>query len=225
MWETHVWILPHVPIPKTSSLVSTWTFDKKMQPHRTHNMVDSINICWFPPQVLQQGWNPGIQWEYTLSKEDTDKRNQPKHNYTWAIIRSQCSATCAGGTAHFSNSVLTFRWLVNTCLILSWSHICSEITFERSICWLFSTKMVELVTERVLLHPTCASTSSRARRWHNRLLLYNTTTNKHPASSSLFTGYRRFASILISNVIWFSILMQSQDAFDAEVRSQNKSHS
>ncbi|XP_056618367.1 A disintegrin and metalloproteinase with thrombospondin motifs 16 [Triplophysa dalaica] len=48
-------------------------------------------------EVLQQGWNPGILWEYTLSKEDTDRRNQPKHNYTWAIIRSQCSATCAGG--------------------------------------------------------------------------------------------------------------------------------
>lgn len=48
-------------------------------------------------EVLLQGWNPGIHWEYTLSKEDTDKQNQPKHNYTWAIIRSQCSATCAGG--------------------------------------------------------------------------------------------------------------------------------
>ncbi|XP_016097777.1 A disintegrin and metalloproteinase with thrombospondin motifs 16 [Sinocyclocheilus grahami] len=48
-------------------------------------------------EVLMQGWNPGIQWEYTLSKEHTDRRNQPKHNYTWAIVRSQCSATCAGG--------------------------------------------------------------------------------------------------------------------------------
>ncbi|KAA0702890.1 A disintegrin and metalloproteinase with thrombospondin motifs 16 [Triplophysa tibetana] len=35
--------------------------------------------------------------ETLVLEEDTDRRNQPKHNYTWAIIRSQCSATCAGG--------------------------------------------------------------------------------------------------------------------------------
>ncbi|RXN15738.1 A disintegrin and metallo ase with thrombospondin motifs 16 [Labeo rohita] len=48
-------------------------------------------------EVLMQGWNPGIQWEYTLNKDHTERRNQPKHNYTWAIVRSQCSASCAGG--------------------------------------------------------------------------------------------------------------------------------
>uniref|UniRef100_A0A8C2C5M0 Peptidase M12B domain-containing protein n=1 Tax=Cyprinus carpio TaxID=7962 RepID=A0A8C2C5M0_CYPCA len=48
-------------------------------------------------EVLMQGWNPGIQWEYTLTKDHTERRNQPKHNYTWAIVRSQCSASCAGG--------------------------------------------------------------------------------------------------------------------------------
>ncbi|XP_030639093.1 A disintegrin and metalloproteinase with thrombospondin motifs 16 [Chanos chanos] len=48
-------------------------------------------------EILLQGWNPGVRWEYTLAKTDTDKMNQPKHNYTWAIIRSPCSASCAGG--------------------------------------------------------------------------------------------------------------------------------
>ncbi|XP_034467875.1 A disintegrin and metalloproteinase with thrombospondin motifs 16 [Hippoglossus hippoglossus] len=47
-------------------------------------------------EVLLQGWNPGVRWEYTLKKAD-EKKNHIKHNYTWAIIRSQCSATCAGG--------------------------------------------------------------------------------------------------------------------------------
>ncbi|XP_037641856.1 A disintegrin and metalloproteinase with thrombospondin motifs 16 [Sebastes umbrosus] len=47
-------------------------------------------------EILLQGWNPGVRWEYTLKKAD-EKRNHIKHNYTWAIIRSQCSATCAGG--------------------------------------------------------------------------------------------------------------------------------
>ncbi|XP_070768114.1 A disintegrin and metalloproteinase with thrombospondin motifs 16 [Enoplosus armatus] len=47
-------------------------------------------------EILLQGWNPGVRWEYTLKKAD-EKRNHIKHNYTWAIIRSQCSATCARG--------------------------------------------------------------------------------------------------------------------------------
>ncbi|XP_020490234.1 A disintegrin and metalloproteinase with thrombospondin motifs 16 [Labrus bergylta] len=47
-------------------------------------------------EILLQGWNPGVRWEYTLKKAD-ERRNHIKHNYTWAIIRSQCSLTCAGG--------------------------------------------------------------------------------------------------------------------------------
>ncbi|XP_039974144.1 A disintegrin and metalloproteinase with thrombospondin motifs 16 [Xiphias gladius] len=47
-------------------------------------------------EILLQGWNPGVRWEYTLKKAN-EKKNLMKHNYTWAIIRSQCSATCAGG--------------------------------------------------------------------------------------------------------------------------------
>nr|XP_001922446.3 A disintegrin and metalloproteinase with thrombospondin motifs 16 [Danio rerio] len=41
-------------------------------------------------EVLLQGWNPGVQWEYTLNREQ-------KHNYSWAVVRSQCSSSCAGG--------------------------------------------------------------------------------------------------------------------------------
>ncbi|KAK7887192.1 hypothetical protein WMY93_026813 [Mugilogobius chulae] len=47
-------------------------------------------------EVLLQGWNPGVRWEYTLKNSD-EKKNHIKHSYAWAIIRSQCSATCAGG--------------------------------------------------------------------------------------------------------------------------------
>ncbi|KAL6108924.1 adamts16 [Pungitius sinensis] len=47
-------------------------------------------------EILLQGRNPGVRWEYTLKKAD-EKKSHVKHNYTWAIIRSQCSATCAGG--------------------------------------------------------------------------------------------------------------------------------
>uniref|UniRef100_A0A8C5PXP1 ADAM metallopeptidase with thrombospondin type 1 motif 16 n=1 Tax=Leptobrachium leishanense TaxID=445787 RepID=A0A8C5PXP1_9ANUR len=48
-------------------------------------------------EILLQGKNPGILWEYSMPKSDYDKKPAPKHNYTWAIIRSECSASCGGG--------------------------------------------------------------------------------------------------------------------------------
>ncbi|XP_061101201.1 A disintegrin and metalloproteinase with thrombospondin motifs 18-like [Conger conger] len=42
-------------------------------------------------EVLLQGRNPGVVWEYTLHRSDK------KHTYTWSLVRSQCSAQCAGG--------------------------------------------------------------------------------------------------------------------------------
>ncbi|CAH2283748.1 A disintegrin and metallo ase with thrombospondin motifs 16 [Pelobates cultripes] len=48
-------------------------------------------------ELLLQGKNPGISWEYAVPKSDHDKKLAPKHNYTWAIIRSECSTSCGGG--------------------------------------------------------------------------------------------------------------------------------
>ncbi|XP_051573018.1 A disintegrin and metalloproteinase with thrombospondin motifs 18-like [Myxocyprinus asiaticus] len=42
-------------------------------------------------EILLQGKNPGVSWEYTLPHTET------KHNYTWSVVRSDCSAPCAGG--------------------------------------------------------------------------------------------------------------------------------
>ncbi|KAL7833362.1 hypothetical protein AOLI_G00283220 [Acnodon oligacanthus] len=42
-------------------------------------------------EILLQGKNPGVLWEYTLPLQEK------KPNYTWTVIRSDCSATCAGG--------------------------------------------------------------------------------------------------------------------------------
>ncbi|XP_053532635.1 A disintegrin and metalloproteinase with thrombospondin motifs 18 [Ictalurus punctatus] len=42
-------------------------------------------------EILVQGKNPGVLWEYTLPLQEK------KHNYTWRVIRSDCSASCAGG--------------------------------------------------------------------------------------------------------------------------------
>ncbi|KTG04028.1 hypothetical protein cypCar_00004697, partial [Cyprinus carpio] len=41
-------------------------------------------------EILLQGKNPGISWEYTLPHPEK------KHNYTWSVVRSDCSAPCAG---------------------------------------------------------------------------------------------------------------------------------
>ncbi|MGH0124666.1 UNVERIFIED_CONTAM: hypothetical protein FKN15_072281 [Acipenser sinensis] len=49
-------------------------------------------------EILLQGKNPGIAWEYTLPKSLNDsKTTAKKHNYTWVAVRSDCSASCAGG--------------------------------------------------------------------------------------------------------------------------------
>ncbi|XP_013924052.1 PREDICTED: A disintegrin and metalloproteinase with thrombospondin motifs 16-like, partial [Thamnophis sirtalis] len=45
-------------------------------------------------QLLSQGKNLGIAWEYSLPKVETKRTHVLKHNYTWAIIRPKCSVSC-----------------------------------------------------------------------------------------------------------------------------------
>lgn len=47
-------------------------------------------------QILLQGVNPGITYEYTVERDDM-KTSEPLHNYTWSVVESECSASCAGG--------------------------------------------------------------------------------------------------------------------------------
>ncbi|XP_034041311.1 A disintegrin and metalloproteinase with thrombospondin motifs 18 [Thalassophryne amazonica] len=42
-------------------------------------------------EILLQGKNPGVVWEYTLP------RTERKPDYSWGVVRSDCSAACAGG--------------------------------------------------------------------------------------------------------------------------------
>ncbi|XP_027871688.1 A disintegrin and metalloproteinase with thrombospondin motifs 18 isoform X1 [Xiphophorus couchianus] len=42
-------------------------------------------------EILLQGKNPGVVWEYTLP------RTERKPEYSWGVVRSDCSAPCAGG--------------------------------------------------------------------------------------------------------------------------------
>ncbi|XP_013858887.1 A disintegrin and metalloproteinase with thrombospondin motifs 16 isoform X2 [Austrofundulus limnaeus] len=53
--------------------------------------------------LVVEGWNPGVRWEYTLKKIN----EKIKPNYSWAIIRSPCSATCAGG--HMSTKSACYK--------------------------------------------------------------------------------------------------------------------
>ncbi|XP_068090670.1 A disintegrin and metalloproteinase with thrombospondin motifs 16 isoform X2 [Hyperolius riggenbachi] len=48
-------------------------------------------------EILLQGRNPGVTWEFYLPKSEAGKNITQKHNYTWIIIRSKCSASCGGG--------------------------------------------------------------------------------------------------------------------------------
>ncbi|XP_061574256.1 A disintegrin and metalloproteinase with thrombospondin motifs 16 [Cololabis saira] len=80
------------------------TFDYKRPYNRPESLISSgpTNES-LVVEILLQGWNPGVQWEYTLMNTELMK----KHNYTWAIIRSQCSATCGGG--HMSTKAACYK--------------------------------------------------------------------------------------------------------------------
>uniref|UniRef100_A0A8D0HE83 ADAM metallopeptidase with thrombospondin type 1 motif 16 n=1 Tax=Sphenodon punctatus TaxID=8508 RepID=A0A8D0HE83_SPHPU len=68
-------------------------------------------------ELLLQGRNPGIAWEYSMPKLESEKKTVPNHNYTWAIIRSECSVSC--GEGQMTTKVRCYRNLhvqVNTSL-------------------------------------------------------------------------------------------------------------
>ncbi|XP_069073092.1 A disintegrin and metalloproteinase with thrombospondin motifs 18 isoform X1 [Pleurodeles waltl] len=48
-------------------------------------------------EILLQGNNPGITWEYALPKSWPENTIQKRQNYTWISVELSCSASCAGG--------------------------------------------------------------------------------------------------------------------------------
>ncbi|XP_020651241.3 A disintegrin and metalloproteinase with thrombospondin motifs 16 isoform X1 [Pogona vitticeps] len=48
-------------------------------------------------ELLSQGKNPGVAWEYSLPKAESERTTAQKHNYTWAVIHSKCSVSCGAG--------------------------------------------------------------------------------------------------------------------------------
>lgn len=92
------------PYNRPESLISTGPTNETLVIEVSYKLDLELVLSWYCvlfqhflvlTQVLLQGWNPGVRWEYTLKKADEKRR----HNYTWAVVRSQCSATCAGGEA------------------------------------------------------------------------------------------------------------------------------
>ncbi|KAH0521513.1 A disintegrin and metalloproteinase with thrombospondin motifs 16 [Microtus ochrogaster] len=47
-------------------------------------------------ELLFQGRNPGVAWEFSLPRSNDKKTPAVQPSYTWAIIRSQCSVSCGG---------------------------------------------------------------------------------------------------------------------------------
>ncbi|KAF7240471.1 A disintegrin and metalloproteinase with thrombospondin motifs 16 [Varanus komodoensis] len=48
-------------------------------------------------ELLSQGKNLGISWEYSLPKAESERTAAPKHNYTWTVTHSKCSVSCGIG--------------------------------------------------------------------------------------------------------------------------------
>lgn len=64
-------------------------------------------------QLLLQGRNPGIAWEYSMPQRDHEQKPSAQPSYTWVIVRSECSVSCGGG-----RSLL--------CLSCWWAQRCPE---------------------------------------------------------------------------------------------------
>ncbi|KAL3859814.1 hypothetical protein ACJMK2_010007, partial [Sinanodonta woodiana] len=55
-------------------------------------------------EVLMQAENPGIEYSFSVPRQENHMPSIPQHNYTWSVIVTECSKACAGGeqvvTAH-----------------------------------------------------------------------------------------------------------------------------
>uniref|UniRef100_A0A4W2H5V3 ADAM metallopeptidase with thrombospondin type 1 motif 16 n=1 Tax=Bos indicus x Bos taurus TaxID=30522 RepID=A0A4W2H5V3_BOBOX len=48
-------------------------------------------------ELLFQGRNPGIAWEYSMPRLEVEKKLGAQPSYTWVTIHSECSVSCGGG--------------------------------------------------------------------------------------------------------------------------------
>ncbi|XP_010968665.3 A disintegrin and metalloproteinase with thrombospondin motifs 16 isoform X1 [Camelus bactrianus] len=48
-------------------------------------------------ELLLQGRNPGIAWEYSVPRRAGERKLGVQPSYTWATVRSECSVSCGGG--------------------------------------------------------------------------------------------------------------------------------
>ncbi|XP_008832791.1 A disintegrin and metalloproteinase with thrombospondin motifs 16 [Nannospalax galili] len=48
-------------------------------------------------ELLFQGRNPGVAWEFSLPHSGAKKTHAAQPSYTWATMHSQCSVSCGGG--------------------------------------------------------------------------------------------------------------------------------
>ncbi|XP_036081427.1 A disintegrin and metalloproteinase with thrombospondin motifs 16 isoform X6 [Rousettus aegyptiacus] len=48
-------------------------------------------------ELLFQGRNPGVAWEYSVPRPGADRKPGARPSYAWAVVRSACSVSCGGG--------------------------------------------------------------------------------------------------------------------------------
>uniref|UniRef100_A0A7N8Y400 ADAM metallopeptidase with thrombospondin type 1 motif, 18 n=1 Tax=Mastacembelus armatus TaxID=205130 RepID=A0A7N8Y400_9TELE len=88
-------------------------------------------------EILLQGKNPGVVWEYTLP------RTERKPDYNWAVVRSDCSAPCAGG-------FLLILWVTG-----DWSPCSRSCGGGQQMRTLRCLRKVTYQREEVVAHSLC----------------------------------------------------------------------
>ncbi|XP_059272826.1 A disintegrin and metalloproteinase with thrombospondin motifs 16 isoform X2 [Mustela nigripes] len=73
------------------------TFDYRRSSHEPESLTSSgpTNET-LVVELLFQGRNPGIAWEYSVPRLRGEKQPGGQPRYLWAVIRSECSVSCGG---------------------------------------------------------------------------------------------------------------------------------
>ncbi|RMC09008.1 hypothetical protein DUI87_14007 [Hirundo rustica rustica] len=107
-------------------------------------------------EILLQGKNPGISWEYTFAKTSTEnKTSVRKYSYSWVTVQSECSATCGGGQITAKAICLEdHRARVNT-------SFCGPRTKPLTETKLCNTNPCPAYSKKCFFPPQCSKTCGR----------------------------------------------------------------
>ncbi|KAB0403435.1 hypothetical protein E2I00_009784, partial [Balaenoptera physalus] len=83
-------------------------------------------------ELLFQGRNPGVAWEYSVPRLGGEKKLSTQPSYTWATIRSECSVSCGGGRS-LPTAILGIGTEFKIFERIYWKKFCCKVIYLNSL--------------------------------------------------------------------------------------------